>query len=263
MQFRARSPAEPERSMTMRRVLPHGRLELLRDNAGTGSGVTPSRSGRRPSRTRVRYLRQISGLACRANCAASVSRKMMNGMSVGWRSALSCPAACARLTRAVDQGSVPLPCVRRLVPAVAGVHHHLPQAAVVGQHPGRLTMKHTRPVHGSGPSAAPRPGWRRAHPVLEQRGRQVFLGPEPPVDGPDPDAGVPRHLVEADLEAQLGEYLRGRFQDAQPVPRGITPQRAAPGRAHPGQVSPLATAAALPQRSTIPEISGDKLSASC
>jgi len=76
------------------------------DSAATGRGVTPSRSGRKPSRTRVRYLRQISGLVSRANCAASVSRKTRNGMSVGWRSALSCPAACARWTSLATRGAL-------------------------------------------------------------------------------------------------------------------------------------------------------------
>ena len=35
--------------------------------AGTGSGVTPSRWGRMPSRTRLRYRRQISGLTSLAS----------------------------------------------------------------------------------------------------------------------------------------------------------------------------------------------------
>ena len=62
-------------------------------SAATGSGVTPSRPGRRPSRIRVRYRRQIPGQALWVSWVASASRKTMNGMSVGRRSVLTCPAA--------------------------------------------------------------------------------------------------------------------------------------------------------------------------
>ena len=73
--------------------------------AATGRGVTPSRPGRRPSRIRVRYRRQIPGQALRASWVASASTKTMNGMSVGRRSLLSCPAAWARSTSRCTSGA--------------------------------------------------------------------------------------------------------------------------------------------------------------
>jgi hypothetical protein len=51
---------------------------------------------------------------------------------------------------------------------------------------------------------------------------------------------VPCHLVQADVQAALGEDLRGRLEDALPVPFGVTsqrtPQSAAVPRARPAVV---------------------------
>ena len=93
-------------------------------------------------------------------------------------------------------GSVALPGVPDPIPAVGGEHQQLPQAAIAGQHLGRLLHE----VRQAGPrigrlGSVLGQGRHRLDTLHEQRLDQVLLGTEPPVDGPHPDAGAPCHLL--------------------------------------------------------------------
>src|SRR5260370_699113 len=112
-------------------------------------------------------------------------------------------------------GRIALPGVPDPVTAVGGVHQQLPQAAVAGQHLGCLLQK----AGQAGPGIRRLGGFlgQRRHGVDtfdEQRLDQVLLGAEPPVHGAHPDAGVPGHLGQADVQAALGEVPRRRLEHA-------------------------------------------------
>src|SRR5216684_2141048 len=136
------------------------------------------------------------------------------------------PGRLGPLHQPFDQGRVALACDRDQVAAVGGKHQHLPQAEVAGHELGHPLHE----GHQAGPGIGDlervvRDGRDRVETVHEQRLDQFLLGPEPAVDGADPDAGVTGDLVEADLEPALVERLGGRLQDALPVPLGVPAQR--------------------------------------
>jgi hypothetical protein len=85
-------------SMVSRSVLAHGHLHLFRHERGHRERVMPSRSGRMPSRTRPRYLRQMSGLTAGRTGAPSVSED--DEQYVGFPQAAWRPGPARRASRA-------------------------------------------------------------------------------------------------------------------------------------------------------------------
>src|SRR5579872_924104 len=207
-------------------ALPHGHLQLLRPQR---------RDGERGDTLSLRAQAvQDEGEIAAPDLGADLPRELRRlGQHEQDERDVGRLEVGPELTRGLDpldqpghQGRVALPGVPDPVPAVGGEHQQLPQPAVAGQHLGCLLQEADQP----GPGIRRLGGFlgQRRHGVDtldEQRLDQVLLGAEPPVDGPHPDAGVPRHLVQADVQAALGEDLRGRLEHALPVPCGITPQR--------------------------------------
>ena len=151
-------------------------------------------------------------------------REVLEARKSGRRS----PEAWARSISSVDERLDPAPGGGEPLglPRV-GYEQGLLEAAVGGLHLLRaLEEAATSPSHGSSISSASAAiALDRGDLLLEQLVDQRLAVREAPVDGPDADAGVPGDVVEADVDAALGEEDPRRREDPLPVALGVLAQR--------------------------------------